>query len=314
MQVLGYYDVLDASVAQLVEQLPFKEMVAGSIPAGRTMHPAKIKEACQALRKKGYTLNEIVQKTGLPKTTVYDFISGVLISSELHEAIQRKKSEGVIARNKARKGKCWPGRELIFPQNWDERLVFVVAHFMFDGRIAYRGCEYYNRSNALVENVIQETKTLFGIEPRKYLRKNGVIQLGYIHVELGRFMLAKAKELKEYILTAPKNEKVVFLKAFFDDEGCVNIYKNNRKVRGYQKDPEILHLIEGLLSEFNIKTRVSEKFKEIIITRKENIKQFAEVINFSKGIFINPDRKNSVWGKTMEKREILSKVIASYQN
>jgi len=46
-------------------------------------------EKCRRLRKKGFTLGEIVKKTGLPKTTVYDHIRDIPLSNVLKEKIKK---------------------------------------------------------------------------------------------------------------------------------------------------------------------------------------------------------------------------------
>ncbi len=109
------------------------------------------------------------------------------------------------------------------------------------------------------------------------------------------------------------SKKRIFLQAFFDDEGCAHWRKNKRIVRGFQKNLKILDLVKRLLEDFNIKTTIDKKYKEIIIGRKENLIKFQKEINFSPGIFINPDRKNSIWKQKLEKRYILSEMINSYQ-
>jgi len=67
-----------------------------------------------------------------------------------------------------------------------------------------------------------------------------------------------------------------------------------------------------LLKDFDIESKIDNKYQEIIISRKPNIIKFRDKINFSKGIYINPNRKNSIWKKKLEKREILDKIIDSY--
>ena len=106
-------------------------------------------------------------------------------------------------------------------------------------------------------------------------------------------------------------KKKVFLQAFFDDEGSVHFDK--KLVRGYQYNLEILKLVQKLLKDFNIESRIDEKYKEIVISRKPNLIKFRNEINFSKGIYINPARKNSVWKRKLEKRKILDYLINSYQ-
>jgi len=72
-------------------------------------------------------------------------------------------------------------------------------------------------------------------------------------------------------------------------------------------------LVQKLLKDFDIESKIDNKYQEIIISRKPNIIKFRDKIDFSKGIYINPDRKNSIWKKKLEKREILNKIIDSYQ-
>ena len=60
--------------------------------------------------------------------------------------------------------------------------------------------------------------------------------------------------------------------------------------------------------------KVIEKYSEIVISRREDMFRFQKEINFSKGIFLNPKRKNSIWKKNLEKRQLLNHVLTSYQN
>ena len=41
---------------------------------------------------------------------------------------------------------------------------------------------------------------------------------------------------------------------------------------------------------------------------------FQNEINFSHGLFINPNRKNGLWKYKITKKAILQKAISSYQN
>jgi hypothetical protein len=52
----------------------------------------------------------------------------------------------------------------------------------------------------------------------------------------------------------------------------------------------------------------------IEISGKENLVRFAKEINFSPRIYINPQRKNSIWRRKIDKRKILSLAIKSYRN
>ena len=157
-------------------------------------------------------------------------------------------------------------------------------------------------------------KKVFNLEPYVYLNKEtGVHRISYHYVELAIYTQKKSQELLKYIEKANKKEKIVFLRAFFDDEGCTGLWKRKKLVRGYQKNIKILKLVQKLLKDSDINSKIDKKYKEIIVCGKENLMKFQDVINFSKGIYINPNRKNSIWKRKLEKREILNRLINAYQ-
>ena len=269
-------------------------------------------EKCKTLRREGLTLGEIIRDTNLPKTTVYAYIYNISLPPEIKKKIKKENTKRITAFNKGRKGKCLPGRVFLKPKSWNSELIFIVSHFMFDGQIKYSGCEYFNRSDYLIKKMRETIKEIFKIDSKIYKRDFGVKQLRYYYVELGKYLKIKSEELFYYIKTASLEEKRIFLRSFFDDEGCVNINKNSRRIRGYQHNLEILELIQKLLKDFNIESKIDSKYKEIVISRKESLIRFRNEINFSRGIYINPKRRNSIWKQKLEKREILDKIINSY--
>jgi len=271
-------------------------------------------EKCQNLRRKGFTLDEIIKVTKLPKTTVFDHIQDIPLSVERKREIQEDSIKRITEFSRKRKGKCIPGRVVPKPKGWTKELICLVAHFMFDGEITKGGCIYQNRNEDIINQVRDLMKVIFNLKPyERFYKETGVHRISYYYVELADYIRGKAKELKQYIKTALLGEKKIFLQSFFDDEGCVYYWRNARKVRGYQHNLEILRLIQKLLRDLDIESKIDEKYKEIVISKKPNLIKFRDKINFSKGIFINPNRKNSIWKKKLEKREILNKIINSYQ-
>lgn len=265
-------------------------------------------EKCRTLRRKGFTLGEIIKVVKLPKTTIFDHIQGIPLSFErkkelAQENIRRLKKFALKRKRIIRK-----------PRGWTKELISLVAHFMFDGEINRYTIVYHNRNNSLINQVMFLMKKIFNLEPWCWLNKEtGVHRIYYWYVELANYIAEKAQELKQYIRTASLSEKKIFLQTFFDDEGNVHKYKNIRSVRGFQHNLEILKLVQNLLKDFDIKSKIDEKYQEIIVSRKPNIIKFRDEINFSNRVFINPARKNSIWKKKLEKREILNKIINSYQ-
>ena len=102
------------------------------------------------------------------------------------------------------------------------------------------------------------------------------------------------------------------MRSFFDDEGSVDLRGAVRRVRGYQHNNKILFLVQKLLKDFQIASKVDTRFHEIIIGRRDNIKRFAKEINFTKGVRVNGKRSNSVWKKSLEKKTILTNLLSSY--
>ena len=277
------------------------------------MYSKEIIRRVKQLRVDGSTLTEIVFKTGLSKSRAFDYIRNIPQSEYLVEKIRTNKfnARRIIAEN--RRGKSVKKYPFNRPEKWDSDLVNVISHFLFDGRITRVSCTYYNRSEVLV-NLMQErvTKLLRVSDYKRYVTAEKVIRLSYFHVEIATFIRKKADELFTYIVSAPTEHKISFLRAFFDDEGSVTFNKKKRAVRGYQHSLEILHLIRKLLGELKISSTVDEKYFEISIYRKENLLKFQKYINFTKGLRVNGKRTNSIWKKDLEKREILKMALDSY--
>jgi hypothetical protein len=270
----------------------------------------------KTLRRRGFTLREISKLINIPFTTIYGYVKDIPFSPKLIRNIKLKQIENtkkLIKFNiEIRKGKCVFGRIVPKPKGWSCDLIYLVAHFIFDGEITSHSCIYHNRNEVLVNQVRVLMKKVFNLEPYTYFNKEtGVHRISYHYIELVLYVQKKSKELLKYIKKASKREKIVFLKAFFDDEGCTGLWRRKRLIRGYQKDLKILKLIQKLLKDIDIHSKIDKKYKEIIISCKKNLVKFQNIINFSEGIYINPNRKNSIWKRKLEKREILSKLINS---
>ncbi|MDO8601171.1 MAG: LAGLIDADG family homing endonuclease [bacterium] len=268
------------------------------------------------LRLRGHTLGEISKITKRSKTTIYFHIKDIPLTKELINKIKNIRINSVRGKG-PKKGKSLLGYKYKKFSNWTPLLVNLVGHMLFDGTIRNSGILYYNRSSALIENFINKMGTVYSGKPKIYRNGGDVIRLAYHNVELAAFFKQKSAELVNSIKSLSLESQRQFLKAFFDDEGSVDfrLLKNSkRRVRGYQHNQDILELISRLLKRFNINSTVNSRFKEILVTKKENIKKFAIEINFSRGLKINGQRANSVWKKSLEKREILKNLINSYKN
>ena len=271
------------------------------------------KEQCILLRKQGHTLTEIMQRLGRSKTSIFFHIRDIPLDAEKIRAI--RKASGIRIRQYAiaRKGKST--RPFKRFGKWTPDMVLLVAHLIFDGEIRNGGI-YNNRSEALIKSVERCMHSIYDFEPTRYKNElTGVSRVSYYNVELALFLKQKANGLVKNIKKMAFRLKREFLRAFFDDEGCMDYrpQSNRRKIRGYQKDVKILKIVSNLLDDFGIESRVV-KPNEVVITGKENLQRFAKNINFSSGIYMNGNRSNSRWKKHIEKRELLRQAIKSFKN
>lgn len=156
---------------------------------------------------------------------------------------------------------------------------------------------------------------IYDAPPREYEDKEtGVKRVAYYNVALGAYLLQKSDELVRDIGWFPLELQREFLRAFFDDEGCMDFrpLRNVRQIRGYQNEPKLLEAVRTLLARFGIHSRVI-KPNEVVISGKENLQRFKEEINFSPGVCINGNRSNSIWKRSLEKRILLDRALNSFR-
>lgn len=270
------------------------------------------KRRCIELRKKDHTLAEIVKITGRPKTSVYFHIRHIPLSEKRLLLIRKTNGEHIRKYALLREGKS---SKLYKPfHHWNEQNVFLVAHLLFDGEIRRGGCFYNNRSETLIQRVERAMKDVYEYPPKYHQNlTTGVYRISYHNVALAMYIRQKAERLQEEVTSFPLDLKRTFVRAFFDDEGCMDFRpeQNRRMVRGYQKNVTTLLLVQTLLHDLGIASRI-KKPNEVVIVGKENLKRFQQEINFSPGVRINGKRANSTWKKSLEKRVILERAIRSF--
>lgn len=275
---------------------------------------AKLLTKCKELRSKGYSFGEISSKIGLAKSTLYPYLKNISLGARQRQNIEIRRKEKCNNKANPKKGKCLPGREIIKPNSWSKDLIHILSHFMFDGRVDEDSCIYYSKDKYQIEHMQKLLRDTFRANPKVQLRDNGVYGLVFYHVELANYLKSRKEELFAYLNNgAPRAHKQEFLRAFFDDEGCVFYKGDKRRVRGYQKSQPILWQIMDLLDEFGIKSKIDRHVNGVEISGKENLEKFSKEINFSPEIYINPNRKNGIWKEKISKRKILDLALRAYQ-
>lgn len=270
------------------------------------------KEECIALRKEDYSLVEIARLTGRPKTSVYAHIRGLPLSEKRIETYKKASAERLKKSALSRKGKSKRSFKKFI--NWNPSRVLLMAHLSFDGGIRSHQCEYNNRSRALVDRVQTLMSGIYRFAPKEVENPTTrVIRIAYYNVELSAFLRKKSEQLLNEIEFLDIRLQREFLRAFFDDEGCMDYRPRRgvRQIRGYQKDTSVLESVQRMLNRFGIQSRVVMP-NEVIISGRLNLLSFQEKIGFSPGVCVNGNRANSIWRENLEKRELLSRALASF--
>lgn len=271
------------------------------------------KEECVRLREEGRSLSEIMALTGRPKSSVYAHIHGIPLAEK--RIIERRIASGNHIRKYAlaRKGKSARSFNPISYRTSDGAL--LLGHLMFDGSITRAKVVYNNRSRELILRVENLMREVYEYEPKRWANADtGVLRISYHNVALGHYLQQESRKLLRHIHKLPRDAKRAFLRAFFDDEGCIDYRPehNRRSIRGYQKDVRILKAIQRLLSNFLIRSRIVLP-NEVVITGRVDLEAFEREIGFSSGVFMNGNRSNSRWKKETEKRTLLRQAIGSYK-
>ena len=271
------------------------------------------KKQCIDLRKRDYTLPQIMKLTGRSKTSVYYHIKNIPLSEKKLNVIQeatRKRAGDLSAKRRG-----LSARPFSQFKTWTRSEVRLTAHLLFDGEIKRFGCVYHNRNPALLRIVENSMRKMYVYPPKRFLnRSTGVSRISYYNVALGFFMRKKAEELLRTVEYMPRHLKREFLCSFFDDEGCIDFRpeSNHRRVRGYQKNVKILFLVQKLLRDLGIQAHY-KKPNEIVIVEKETLSLLQRQINFLPDIRLNGSGPNSIWKRDVEKRILLNLAIASYK-
>lgn len=250
--------------------------------------------------------------TGRSKSSIYQHIRDIPLSKKKRREIAENSRQLALRVADSRRGKAL--RPFKPFTEWTPESVLLTAHLMFDGEVG-RTCAYSNRSQELLKRVERLMCYIYEYEPKRYTNHvTGVHRISYHNVSLAAFFLEKERVLLKAVSNLSQECQREFIRAFFDDEGCMDYRpkENKRRIRGYQNDKKVLEIIQQLLLNFSIPSKV-QGGNEVVIIGKENLIRFQKEINFSKGVRINPNRTNSLWKKNLEKRKLLDMAINSFQ-
>lgn len=170
------------------------------------------KKQCVELRKKDFTLLEIMKITGRSKTSVYFHIKDIPLSDSKRKQIADNSRLLALRVADSRRGIAL--RPFKPFDEWTPEMVLLTAHLIFDGRLA-KACEYNNRSTALINRVRRLMKEVYDFPPKQYPNfVTGVMRISYANVVMANFFKDKSKELLYKVTDLPSDCQREFLRAF----------------------------------------------------------------------------------------------------
>ena len=183
-------------------------------------------------------------------------------------------------------------------------LARVVAHLMGDGCVTNRYFSYYNKDETLLINYERDVTGLFGnIHLIRGKVNSGTKLIQVQNKSILNFLRSLVKDYRSFSLEYPQfldtiELKKEFLKAIFDDEGCValRIFKKTNEIKRNleisSKSKKFLVDIKNILEkDFEITSNKIISFErnlggkifitwKLSITGKENFIKFRDKINF----------------------------------
>jgi intein-encoded DNA endonuclease-like protein len=205
-----------------------------------------------------------------------------------------------------------------FPIKFSKELGSMIGHILGDGSISadYKQVFFSNTNKELLKEFANNMDEIFRIKPRIWMQRKTIAfkektrwerrlksideleagkscslfypaTIGLILNEIfEQFAIGKSKKLPEIIFRLNKDFKRGLIRAFFDDEGTVDI--NSHTIRLFQDNENILEAFRLLLSEFGIcaatirnYTRRGKKHYYFSIHRKSNFLKFYKEIGFT---------------------------------
>jgi hypothetical protein len=176
-------------------------------------------------------------------------------------------------------------------------LCSIIGHIIGDGGIKQNyAVQYTNKSKFLIKQFERDVIETFG-EMQAYIYHdkedktytvNFSSIVGLILVTLIGQMRGESKHIPKEIFYLDKQNKRLFLRALFDDEGSISISKHN--IEFIMTNKTVVENIRKILREFGIRpseTQARRKEKNrwkigfrFFITGSQDIKRFYEQINF----------------------------------
>ena len=222
------------------------------------------------LRKKGYSFYEIAKVVGRNHDVAWRKAKNIKMSPEGKERYEKKiqdhrernaKLGGLKALEMGCLKKAWKASTKKIkkqPKELSSEKVRLIAHLMFDGCV-YTGTSvvtYYNKNMSLINQFSSDFEKIYGLKCS--LEKRNDANRTYCYSKLAvkdllkytpSYSTAKSNnKIPTEIMESRDELKIIFLRAFWDDEGCVRFSPSSqtRQLNGYSNNLRVLKQIQKL--------------------------------------------------------------------
>lgn len=260
-----------------------------------TLSQVQVQEI-RSMRAEGLAYRKIAKKLGAGIGSVLKYSSDIELSAE--QILQLKANEygakRIFISNFAKP------KEIKAPR-LNEDFANLLGHLFFDGHVMHDSGKYVlgytNSTYAAIENFSQKLETCFALKPSKIFRVNGG-KIGWFQLTAysknaylflkhisPTFSTSKKARIPQILFCANVAVKSAFMRAFWDDEGCIS---NAGELTGTSKSEEMVDDLVKLHQSLSIQCTKSIAHRKrwgviyrIRISRNwENYSQFIAFVGF----------------------------------
>jgi intein/homing endonuclease len=206
------------------------------------------------------------------------------------------------------------------PTRLTSKKASLIGHLIGDGSVRGENntIRYTNTCLKLVLKVAKAFSDVYGLQ-RRISERNGIFQVDWCSKkaleDLCQYTSYRCKEwrIPKEIFENPRVLGPPFLRALFDDDGCV-VLCSSSKHKSWQRrvclrstSNQGCEDVTRLLSLLGINSRVIKW--AVIISGKGNVKRFQSRVGFTQGVKV----QRGSW-KGMDKAKVLELLLASYED
>ena len=131
------------------------------------VHAVSLRAQVRVYRAQGFSISQIMRRYALPKTTVWHYIQGVLLSPEQKKKIRSNQGGSVLRSNLERERAREEAQKLLGKNPIIHSLPLILASLYWGEGTKKGGFTFTNTDAQMIRVVLQALRQLFGITNRR---------------------------------------------------------------------------------------------------------------------------------------------------